>query len=327
MPTSEHDSTRKRMSENDHERMSERDSTVTDEQVSQERQSETTDGPAADDVDGDREEVIAQLELLKEENRRLRESYAQAKRTQYRRVAVGLLGVGVLALVGGIVFTDVRTVLFALGGTGVFGGLLTYYLTPERFIAASVGSAIYRALASNGEQLRSELGLQETAIYVPVGETNSRVRLFCPQHPEFQLPGEDSLESLFVVPDDPDGRGVALEPIGLGLFEEFESALDGPLGSSLDTLVAQLEDGVTEQFEIADGLAVDAAPGEGRLTIEVENGVYGSSHRFDHPVHSFVAVGLTRGLERPVRVETGGGEADSPFVTFRWENDPGSTEG
>ena len=267
--------------------------------------------PPADAEGLDDEELLAELELLREENRRLRESYVRAKRSQYRDVAVGLAALGLLATLGGVVFQSVRTVLLALGATGLFGGLLTYYLTPERFVAANVGTAVYSTLAANAQSIVSELGLGDNQLYVPLGETGIRVRLFVPQGSGAGMPDEEALESTFVLTDDPDERGLALDPIGSDLFGEFERALDGPLGETPTDLAAQLSEGLVEQFEIADDVAFDAD--RDRVTAEVDGKVYGDLDRFDHPARSFLAVGLARGLGRPVRVD----HADAETVTFR----------
>jgi len=48
----------------------------------------------ADETTTSRAELRTQLELLTEENERLRASYAQAKQSQYRRSALGLAIVG-----------------------------------------------------------------------------------------------------------------------------------------------------------------------------------------------------------------------------------------
>jgi len=63
---------------------------------------------------------------------------------------VGLALVGVGAALGAVVFPDGREVLFALAAVGLFGGVLTYYLTPGTFVAADVvGERIYAAMAAN----------------------------------------------------------------------------------------------------------------------------------------------------------------------------------
>ena len=87
-------------------------------------------------------ELAARVEELSAKNDQLRQQVAAATRARYRRSAIVMALVGVVALAGAALFPDVRTVLVALGGTGVFAAVLTYFLTPERFVAASVGDAL-----------------------------------------------------------------------------------------------------------------------------------------------------------------------------------------
>lgn len=267
-----------------------------------------SDDPLRDASD---DELRAELELLREENRRLRESYIRARRSEHRRVAVGLGALGVLATLGAVVFAPVRTVLLALGATGLFSGLLTYYLTPERFVAANVGTAVYATLAANAESVVSELGLEDELVYVPVGETGVRVKLFVPHQSDYEIPDEEALESMFVVTDAPETRGVALDPTGDSLFGEFERALDGPLGQTIPDLAAHLSEALVEQFEIAERVECDT--NTDRVTVEIAGDVYGDLRRFDHPAQSFIAVGLARGLSQPVRID----HADEETVTLR----------
>jgi len=76
-------------------------------------------------------------------------------------------------------FPDGREVLFALAAVGLFGGVLTYYLTPGTFVAADVGERIYAAMAANEAAIAGELGLSDDRIYVPAGEPVD-ARLYVP---------------------------------------------------------------------------------------------------------------------------------------------------
>lgn len=265
-------------------------------------------------------ELEAQLELLRAEHRRLREVAAAAKRSRYRRAAMGLAIVGVLALAAGLAFPGQREVLFALGGTGVFAGLLTYYLTPERFISADVGERVYAALAGTLEEAIRELGLAEKRVYVPL-EDGDGVRLYVPQHDTDTVPPEEELASTFVVGDNPDMRGMATEPTGGPLFAEFREARTGPTPGTAPPAARELREGLLEVFEFGDAADVDVEVGRdgGRVTLELTDPVYGPGDRFDHPAVSFVAVGLARALERPVRADV---DRTEPLVaSFRWGSD------
>jgi hypothetical protein len=257
-----------------------------------------TDAGDWEATDLDRDDLAARVELLAEENRRLRDAYRAATRTRYRRTALGLLATGLLALGGGALFPGVRTILVALGGTGVFAAVLTYFLTPERFVAASVGETTFDALATNEAAVAAELGLADVRAYVP---TDGGVRLFVPQFEEYALPDDDALGATFVVADDEAGRGLALEPTGGGLYEAFDRARSGPPPESSVAAVRQLADAAIEQFELLDVADVDSG-GEKRVVVGVSGPAYRPLSAFDHPVPSLFAVGLARALDVPVTV-------------------------
>jgi hypothetical protein len=283
----------------------------------------TDDGERGPEKTETREDLLAQVELLAEENRRLREEYVRSRRTTHRRTALGLFAVGALAVVGGLALPGSRTVMLALGGTGLFGGVLTYYLTPEQFVAAETGERTYAALAATGAKLVGELGLRDDRVYAPARGTEEfgGVRLFVPQRPDYAVPAADALNSLFVVDEDERTRGVAVSPTGGALFREFETNMTGDVGDAPDALAVQLADALAEGFELVENTAADADPDGGRVTVEVSGSVYGSVDRFDHPVASFLAVGLAATLDAPVRTDVMRDE-DGPtdyFVTCEWE--------
>lgn len=268
------------------------------------------ESPETDQLD--REDLEAQRDVLLEENQRLRDEYARAKRAQYRRTAIGLVLTGGLAAVAGYLFPVARTVLFVLAGIGIFGGVLTAFLTPERFIAADLGAQVYGALADNEDAIVGDLGLSEERVYVP---TEGGTRLYVPQQAEARVP-ESDLDQVFVVTDDETTRGVAFEPTGEPLFDEFERALTGDLESTPEPLADQLVDALVSQFELVDSVGVEL--GDEQATFELVGAAYGEITRFDHPVASVLAVGLSHGLDRPVRVEVDA-DGERPIISCRWE--------
>lgn len=268
--------------------------------------------------------LVAELETLRAETDRLRSSYVRARRSQYRWTAVGFAVLGLLVTAGGVLFPATRTILLALGGTGLFAAVLTWFITPERFVSASVGDAVYEALARNHDRLCRDLGLADERIYVPTDDVTTGVRLFVPQRTAFRIPDADDLDSLFVVTDDEATRGVSLRPTGETLFREFERALNGPLGDTPDEVVVRAREAVVEQFEIATDLETDLDRDEGRLSLRTVDSTYGELARFDHPVVSTVAVALARGVDRPIRVELTTG--DDALATLRWDTTVAATE-
>ncbi|THE65052.1 hypothetical protein D8Y22_07440 [Salinadaptatus halalkaliphilus] len=279
---------------------------------------ETTDGsrPAEEsDVQRtteDRVELAARIELLEAENRRLRSTYARVRHAQYRKRALGLFAISIVAVGGGLIFPAHRDVLFALGATGAFGAVLTYYLSPGAFVAADVGERIYAALASNQAALAGELGLSETRLYVPAHAIGD-CRLFVPRYHDYELPTHEG-----PIVTDEDARGLVLEPTGGRLFEAFQQALTTDLSRTPSPLAAQLADGLVEQFELADGVDPQVDPSQ--VTFAVTDSAVRDLDRFDHPVASFLAVGMATGLEQPVdlTVTRGDGRADW-LVTCRWD--------
>lgn len=266
----------------------------------------------------DRAALVAELETLRAETERLRTSQARARRSRYRRTGASFAALGLLATAGGVLFPAMRTVLLTFGGTGLFAGLLTWFITPERFVSASVGDAVYEALARNHDRLCRELGLTDQRIYVPTGDSSIGTRLFIPQQSIFSIPDSADLDSLFVVTDEESTRGLSLRPTGAALFREFEHALDGPLAETPGEIVAQASEAVIEQFEIASELEAELDQASRRLSLRVINSTYGAPTRFDHPVISTVAVALARGLDQPIHVDLTRDDGDA-LATLRWQ--------
>ena len=260
------------------------------------------------------EDLAAQVELLRTENRRLRDAYASAWRSRYRRAAVGLALVGGLAVVAGVVFPAGREVLFVLGATGLFGGLLTYYLTPERFVAADVGERVYGALASNTDAVVDELGLRDERYYLPATDATGP-RLFVPQRAGFELP-EDRSRTFAT---DEASRGLLLTPTGAGLYEAFESGVVGSPDSTPDVLAVQLADALVSQFELARSVDPDVDVATERVTFAVSGSAFEPLDRVDNPIASFLAVGVASGLNRPMALDVAAGDARADWlVTCRW---------
>lgn len=293
------------------------------------------DDAAEGESDDQAVDVAAQLELLAEENRRLREQSRRLHQSQYRRTALSLGVLGLLAGAGAALFPAVREVLLALSGIGLFSAVLVYFLTPERFVAASIGESVYGAYARSAKELVADLGLEDIQVYVPVGGQGTR--LFIPQHVDYRIPHGDDFDGVLVVPDDERRRGISLHPTGGDLFAEFERTVSGDLAEDPTELGRQLTDALVEVFELVEGASVSPAsavdddagsilPGpddseaEGRVTIGVTGNVYGDGAVIDHPVTSVVACGLARQLDKPVvadAIESSDSDVDY-LVTFQW---------
>jgi len=267
-------------------------------------------GPA-DDPD----HLRARLAVLEAENDRLREEYARARRSQYRRTAIGLGLLGVLALAGTVLAPEQRTVLFALAGTGLFAAVLTWTLTPEEFVAASVGEQVTAAHAADRDALRAELGLQNDRIYVPDGDGGAK--LFLPQHPEYELP--EQFDRLLLVPDEPTQRGVALTPTGAPLHASVRESMTGVFAEEPGALAGQLADAVVESLELARSATVAPDRDGDGVAVRIERPTFGDLDATDHPVVSTIATGLAVELDRPVAARLVDDDRDGTLVAFEFE--------
>lgn len=261
------------------------------------------------------EALQARVAVLEVENRQLREEYARARQTTYRRTAVSLLIVGVLAIAGGVVFIDARTVLFALGGTGIFAGVLTYFITPERFISAQIGARMFEAVRADREATIDELGLRGDPVYVP----GNAVRLFVPREANAPLPETLADLDLFVVPEDPTSGGVAFHPTGVPLFEEFSDTMDQSLGTRPQSAAPVIADALVDVFELADSVESAVDTDTQRITFEISGAGLGDPTAIDHPISSFLGVSLVETLAEPVEVTVT--EDDPLTVTCRYGRD------
>lgn len=263
-------------------------------------------------------EESTDVEQLKAENERLRREYARARQSRYRRTAVGLAVVGIVALSTATLVQSVRPVLVTLGGIGLYAAVLTVYLTPERFLSIGVAQSVYDSIDNTGGHLVTELDLTGRPTYIP-GVGSAPARLFVPQSSTTELPSETRLESVLVPPDDTVG-GLSFVPTGATLFRDFEQTLGDTVETTPELLAEQLGEGLTEVLELADHVRTDVNPDNSRLSVEIQNPVFDTLNRFDHPAVSFLATGLAVGLDRPVRV-TEWEDGPEFVVTLHWDDD------
>ena len=242
------------------------------------------------------EEFEPQLNALRTENAALSADYARARKASYRKTALALVAVGVLAVLGGVAFPDVQPVLFITGAIGLFGGVLTWYLTPDRVVPIAVSESVYDATASTLTGIRDELGLQPQTVYIPV---DGRVRGFIPRHHAFELP--ENAAHVFMT--DGASRGVSFSPTGRSLTSEIERIRRTQAPENATNALEQTSDTLVEHFEVVDSVTVDRDGERSRLVVSVENAAFGPVTRVDHPVVSALACSVVRATNDPVAVE------------------------
>lgn len=252
------------------------------------------------------EDLESEIAALRTENDSLRSDYARAQKAMHRRTALALAAIGVIAALGGIAFPDVRALLFVTGAIGLFGGVLTWYLTPERVVPIGVSESVYDATASTLRGMRDELGLQSLTVYVPVDD---RVRGFVPRHRAFELP--ESPRRVFVT-DDGVSRGVSFPPTGQRLADEFDRIRRTQPSADAGGTVEQIGETLIEHFEIAGDVEIERSADASEITVSVQDAAFGSVARVDHPVVSTLACGVVRATQEPVTVEA----VDETTVVF-----------
>lgn len=239
----------------------------------------------------------------------------------YSRGAVIFAFLGVLALLGASAAPAVRPTLVALGGVGLFGAALIRYLTPARFVSPETGESAYAAFAATAEEIVSELDLRQERIYVPTSSDSDGqmpVRLFVPGRTDFDIPDPGAMQSLFV--EDDYGGGIAVPPTGGQLFDRSQCTVRSDAAECPEQLVVQLTDALINEFELVEREMVEGE--DGSVTVTFSNGAYGPLDRFDHPVVSFVAVGLAETLEVPVAVDMTAAEHDRYLATYELNEQP-----
>lgn len=235
-------------------------------------------------------------------------------------------GMGAVATIGGITVPSSRAVLVALAGIFFFAGAAVYFLVPTGSLRTTIDQRIHATLLANEEDLIRECDLQDLSVYVPrvtdeSVETEPQAWLFVPRYADYEVPHVEALNSLFVDTISEQEQGISLRPTGDALYIEFESLLEGSVSESIDTLVSQLVDGIVGGLELADDIVVDIEADDNRVVFDISGSEYDLHDQFDHPLQSFLGMGLATGLGHPVVAETTATDS-ARFeyrVSCRWE--------
>jgi hypothetical protein len=278
--------------------------------------------PRDDSMTDDGEDDGDQLTHLTEENERPRrkseQSQARGKRRQWRKIALAvLLLASINMLVAAFLYPANQTVLLALGGTGLFLGLLVVAMRPER---DGLDESVFRVVGQNNAGIVRELDLEDVHVYVPSADTSAH--LFVPRQAGFEVPHGD--DRPVTIDTDPGFRGgLTLYPTGSALLVRFEEIHPSPIPEEPEELARHLCEALEDGFEIAETAHPDVDASSGRATVTLAGTAFGPVDQFDHPVRSFLGVGLAVGLGIPVSVEsvTETGE-DSEFeVRYTWDTE------
>jgi hypothetical protein len=228
----------------------------------------------------------------------------------------------VLAVAGATQFPDVTEILFILGGIGLYTAVLIWYLTPEEFSPHTVAEGIYEVVTRNRRDIIEQFDLSIEPTYVYTGDAE-HAKVFIPQQPNDHPPAPERITTTILTTDQNVCYGAAFVPCGLSLFEEFEQIRPDPLGETPETAVEQLLEGLTEGFGLIENPSFVLGDDANELELYVEDVPFGPVTRFDHPIVSFVAIGLAEALNASVAVEVESesdeSESSESEITYRWE--------
>ena len=236
---------------------------------------------------------------------------SRSRRTKTSALAFLLFGLAAIA--GSFFVTDSQTVAIAVGSTFLFGFLLVILLSTEQYVQASVHEGVYRDMARNEAALIEARNHTRILVYVPRSSVEDSATLFAPKHSDFRIPDEPALDSLFVTTETEQEEGIALSPSAASMFSEFESRSVPALSADPAELSIQLIGGLVEGFELAKEADAEVNRESDSIKFEIELSGYEEGIGFDHPIISFLGVGLANGLDRPVSVGfqmSGGGQYD-----------------
>ncbi|MDB2262086.1 hypothetical protein PM035_14740 [Halorubrum ezzemoulense] len=247
-------------------------------------------------------ERITELEtvtdVLQTENERLRTDYARARVISYKKTALALAVLGVIAILGGVILPDVRAVLFVIGAIGLFSGVMTWYLTPGRVVPVSVGESVYDGAMMTLTNLRDELGLQPITVYVPHG---TQTRAFIPREHDFEIPENIS----HVFPGDTSGSGgLTFTPSGQELTREVDEIRTTHDPSTTLGAVEQIANSLVEHFEVADDIVVEKSTVVREVKITITDPAFGPVTRLDHPIVSALACAAAQSVNAPVVIDS-----------------------
>ena len=242
-------------------------------------------------------ELESLVDILYTQNQSLRSDYARARQVSHRQTARALAVVSLIAVLGGIAFPNVRSMLFATGAIGGIGSVMTWYLTPGQTMPVEVTQSICDGAMTTLSDIRSTLGLEATVAYVPVG---NQVRGFLPRHPEFTIP-DDTPHSF---PRNSDGsKCFTFSPTGLDLAHEINQMKTTAEQTGMLVMSEAVAEALTEHYEIADGIEITSNADNPGLSVTVTGSDFGSLAQIDNPITSTLACAISLDSENPIVVE------------------------
>lgn len=224
-------------------------------------------------------------------------------------VVVGTAAV-VVSFTAAVAAAGLTVTVATLGGTAVVAGALNHLLVPGRDLPPAVTESVYTAFASAAENVVAERDLSEHRVYVPASGRSS-ARLVVP------AAGGDPLARDWAAEDAISPADAVFTPTGEPLYRAYRRTRTASDGTDTERVLSRLADALEGGFELVEGVSATAS--DDAATVTVEASVLPEFDRIDHPVASFLAVGLAREFGRPVVVESVHADTDgSGRIELRW---------
>jgi len=263
----------------------------------------TTGTPGENDVPTD---LNRKFNRLTEQTEELHADSLRARDARHRPLAIALAGTGSTVVLVGILLgahgtaTAIpSTTVIVVGGIGLFTGLFLYYVTPERFVTATVATALCRTLDSVSKSFVEDA---TTPLYAYASGSTGEDRV----HLELSTAavstdGEGTLHERYgdQRPPAPESTPRQMVPSGLSIYREIGPTPPYSEGSTRERIL-RLAETLNSPLGLVDD--VDATWESDRLVVRIANSTCGPIDRFDHPVPSLLACGLAVETESKVVV-------------------------
>lgn len=237
----------------------------------------------------------------------------------YRGGAVLLLVVTVVSGGGATFYPSASEVLTALAGIGAFGAVLCMVLSSGFRHPVEVSRSLYGATVADRAAIVNHFAATGHRAYVPTSERPVDARFYVGGTMDQPVPPVEELDS--VVVDADRHRALSLVPTGRGLARGFEPSVTD-LPDEDRAVVQALLEGVTDYYELAESTGLERIAGldgaeRKRVTVRVRGETVGHAGELDHPVQSFIGVGLAVATGTPVESESTVKEG-ATYLTFEW---------
>jgi hypothetical protein len=253
------------------------------------------------------------------ERDRARAGSASLLTVGYRGGAVLLFVIAVVSGGAASFYPSASEVLAALAGVGVVGAVLCMVLSSGVRHPVEVSQSLYEATADNRAAIVDHFAVTGHRTYVPTGERPVDARFYVGGTMDQPVPSAENLDS--VVVDSDRRQALSLVPTGRGLVRDFEPSV-ADLPEEDRAVVQALLEGVTDYYELAESTGLERIADldvaeRRRVTVRVRGGTVGDLGRLDHPIQSFIGVGLAVATGAPVESESTVKEGTA-YLSFEW---------